>query len=170
MGELVLSMKKVIAILILVLASFISQAQTPKLFLHNVENKIQIGKLAGNRNLAFGVKNIVEELLSENYSLVPTKDAADHSVQVDIVFLDVEQANVSIGIMHQDKQSVVISMVGKLLKGDKVIKTKTATEKSSEVSMSTLVISEAGGFNQTSLSNALKKASVSLTTKLLDKI
>jgi len=49
MGELVLSMKKVIAILILVLASFISQAQTPKLFLHNVENKIQIGKLAGNR-------------------------------------------------------------------------------------------------------------------------
>jgi hypothetical protein len=36
--------------------------------------------------------------------------------------------------------------------------------------MSTLVISEAGGFNQTSLSNALKKASVSLTTKLLDKL
>ena len=170
MGELVLSMKKVIAILTLVLASFTSQAQTPKLFLHNVENKIQIGKLAGNRNLAFGVKNIVEELLSENYSLVPTKDAADYSVQVDIVFLDVESSNVSIGIMHQDKQSVIISMVGKLLKGDKVIKTKSATEKSSEVSMSTLVISEAGGFNQTSLSNALKKASVLLTTKLLDKI
>ena len=170
MGELVLSMKKVITILILVLASFTSQAQTPKLFLHNVENKIQIGKLAGNRILAFGVKNIVEELLSENYSLVPTKDAADYSVQVDIVFLDVESSNVSIGIMHQDKQSVIISMVGKLLKGDKVIKTKSATEKSSEVSMSTLVISEAGGFNQTSLSNALKKASVSLTTKLLDKI
>jgi uncharacterized lipoprotein YajG len=170
MEEQVLKMKKLITILMLVMISFISQAQSPKLFLHNVENKIQIGKLAGNRNLAFGVKNIVEELLSENYSLVPTKDAADYSVQVDIVFLDVEQANVSIGIMHQDKQSVVISMVGKLLKGDKVIKTKTATEKSSEVSMSTLVISEAGGFNQTSLSNALKKASVSLTTKLLDKI
>ena len=163
-------MKKLITILILAMISFISHAQSPKLFLHNVENKIQIGKLAGNRNLAFGVKNIIEELLSENYSLVSTKDAADYSVQVDIVFLDVEQANVSIGIIHQDKQSVVISMIGKLLKGDKVIKTKTATEKSSEVSMSTLVISEAGGFNQTSLSNALKKASVSLTTKLLDKI
>jgi hypothetical protein len=76
----------------------------------------------------------------------------------------------SIGIMHQDKQSVIISMVGKLLKGGKLVKAKTATEKSSEISMSTLVISEAGGFNQTSLSNALKKASVSLTTKLLDKI
>ena len=163
-------MKKIIAILILVLASFTSQAQTPTLFLHNVENKIQIGKLAGNRNLAFGVKNIVEELFSETYSLVPTKDAADYSVQVDIVFLDVEQSNVSIGIMHQEKQSVVIRMVGKLLKGNKVVKTKTETKKSSEVSMSTLVISEAGGFNQTSLSNALKKASVSLTTKFLDKI
>ena len=170
MEEQVLKMKKLIIILFLLMGITPIFAQSPKLFLHNVENKIQIGKLAGNRNLAFGVKNIVEELLSENYSLVPTKDAADYSVQVDIVFLDVESSNVSIGIMHQDKQSVVISMIGKLLKGDKVVKTKTATEKSSEVSMSTLVISEAGGFNQTSLSNALKKASVSLTTKLFDKI
>jgi uncharacterized lipoprotein YajG len=163
-------MKKLITILILVMISFIAQSQSPKIYLHNVENRIQIGKLAGNRNLAFGVKNIVEELLSENYTLVPKPEDADYSVQVDIVFLDVEQANVSIGIMHQDKQSVVISMVGKLIKDGKAIKVKSATEKSSEVSMSTLVISEAGGFNQTSLSNALKKASVSLTTKLLDKI
>lgn len=162
---------KIISLILGFLAvSLIGYAETPKIYLHNVENRIQIGKLAGNRNLAFGVKNIVEELLSENYTLVPKPEDADYSVQVDIVFLDVEQANVSIGIMHQDKQSVVISMIGKLIKDGKTIKVKSATEKSSEVSMSTLVISEAGGFNQTSLSNALKKASVSLTTKLLDKI
>jgi uncharacterized lipoprotein YajG len=163
-------MKTLSLILGFLAVSLIGYAETPKIYLHNVENKIQIGKLAGNRNLAFGVKNIVEELLSENYTLVPKPEDADYSVQVDIVFLDVEQANVSIGIMHQDKQSVVISMVGKLIKDGKAIKVKSATEKSSEVSMSTLVISEAGGFNQTSLSNALKKASVSLTTKLFDKI
>lgn len=162
---------KIISLILGFLAvSLTGYAETPKIYLHNVENKIQIGKLAGNRNLAFGVKNIVEELLSENYTLVPKAEDADYSVQVDIVFLDVEQANVSIGIMHQDKQSVVISMVGKLIRDGKAIKVKAATEKSSEISMSTLVISEAGGFNQTSLSNALKKASVSLTTKLLDKI
>ena len=153
------------------LVSLTGWAQTPKkIYIENVGNKIQIGKLAGNRNLAFGVKNILDESLSDKYDLVPSADNADYTLQVDIVFLDVESSNVSIGILHQDEQAVVISMMGRLLKGDKVIKQKTATEKSSEISMSTLVISEAGGFNQTSLSNALKKASVSLTTKLFDKI
>jgi uncharacterized lipoprotein YajG len=155
----------------LMLISLAGWAQTPKkIYIENVGNKIQIGKLAGNRNLAFGVKNILDESLSDKYDLVPSADNADYTLQVDIVFLDVESSNMSIGILHQDEQAVVISMVGRLLKGDKVIKQKTATEKSSEISMSTLVISEAGGFNQTSLSNALKKASVSLTTKLFDKI
>jgi uncharacterized lipoprotein YajG len=155
----------------LMLVSLAGWAQTPKkIYIENVGNKIQIGKLAGNRNLAFGVKNILDESLSDKYDLVPSADNADYTLQVDIVFLDVESSNMSIGILHQDEQAVVISMAGRLLKGDKVIKQKTATEKSSEISMSTLVISEAGGFNQTSLSNALKKASVSLTTKLFDKI
>jgi hypothetical protein len=112
----------------------------------------------------------LDESLSDKYDLVSSAESADYTLQVDIVFLDVESSNMSIGILHQDEQAVVISMAGRLLKGDKVIKQKTATEKSSEISMSTLVISEAGGFNQTSLSNALKKASVSLTTKLFDKI
>jgi len=162
---------KHILFFILMLVSLTGWAQTPKkIYIENVGNKIQIGKLAGNRNLAFGVKNILDESLSDKYDLVPSADNADYTLQVDIVFLDVESSNVSIGILHQDEQAVVISMVGRLLKGDKVIKQKTATEKSSEISMSTLVISEAGGFNQTSLSNALKKASVSLTTKLFDKI
>jgi hypothetical protein len=42
-------------------------------------------------------------------------------------------------------------------------------ESSSEISMSTLIVDEGGKFNQTSLSNALKKASDKLITKLLGK-
>jgi hypothetical protein len=42
-------------------------------------------------------------------------------------------------------------------------------ESSSEISMSTLIVDEGGKFNQTSLSNALKKASDKLITKLLVK-
>lgn len=160
-------MRKLLFLLVL-LMSFSSFSQDEKIFVANVENKIQIGKLAGDRNLAFGVKNIIEEIISDEYYLVDNPEIADYSVEVDMVFLDVETSNVSIAILHQDKQSVVMSMVGRLKKGKKIVKKATATEKSSEVSMSTLVISEAGGFNQTSLSNALKKASVSLITKLLD--
>jgi hypothetical protein len=40
-------------------------------------------------------------------------------------------------------------------------------ESSSEISMSTLIVDEGGKFNQTSLSNALKKGSGQLITKLL---
>lgn len=160
-------MRKLLFLLVL-LMSFSSFSQDEKIFVADVENKIQIGKLAGDRNLAFGVKNIIEEIISDEYYLVDNPEMADYSIEVDMVFLDVETSNVSIAILHQDKQSVVMSMVGRLKKGKKIVKKATATEKSSEVSMSTLVISEAGGFNQTSLSNALKKASVSLITKLLD--
>ena len=160
-------MRKLLFLLVL-LMSFSSFSQDEKIFVADVENKIQIGKLAGDRNLAFGVKNIIEEIISDEYYLVDNPEIADYSIEVDMVFLDVETSNVSIAILHQDKQSVVMSMVGRLKKGKKIVKKATATEKSSEVSMSTLVISEAGGFNQTSLSNALKKASVSLITKLLD--
>jgi hypothetical protein len=39
-------------------------------------------------------------------------------------------------------------------------------ESSSEISMSTLLIDEGGKFNQTSLSNALKKSCESLINKL----
>jgi hypothetical protein len=42
-------------------------------------------------------------------------------------------------------------------------------ESSSEISMSTLIVDEGGKFNQTSLSNALKKASDSLVKKLFGK-
>ena len=40
-------------------------------------------------------------------------------------------------------------------------------ESSSEISMSTLIVDEGGKFNQTSLSNALKKGCDKLVTKLL---
>ncbi len=35
------------------------------IWVEGVDNQVKIGKLAGNRNLAFGVKNILEEFLQE---------------------------------------------------------------------------------------------------------
>jgi hypothetical protein len=43
----------------------------------------------------------------------------------------------------------------------------TVEESSSEISMSTLIVDGGGKFNQTSLSNALKKGCDKLVTKLL---
>jgi hypothetical protein len=82
------------------------------IYVEKVTNKVVIGKLAGNRNLEFGVKNVLEEFL-------------------------------------QDKGYNISS--------------------DAEISMSTLIIDEGGKFNQTSLSNALKKGCDKLVTKLFEK-
>ena len=59
-------------------------------------------------------------------------------------------------------------MKGILYKDGKKDKEVMVEESSSEISMSTLIVDEGGKFNQTSLSNALKKGSGKLITKLLE--
>ena len=132
-----------------------------------VENQVKIGKLAGNRNLAFGVKNILEEYIQEKgYDL--SQDAKYH-LKVNIVYLDVLTTKTNISVFHKGEEEVVVRLQGILYKEGKKEKEVVVEESSSEISMSTLIVDEGGKFNQTSLSNALKKASDKLITKLLNK-
>jgi len=132
-----------------------------------VENQVKIGKLAGNRNLAFGVKNILEEYIQEKgYDL--SQDAKYH-LKVNIVYLDVLTTKTNISVFHKGEEEVVVRLQGILYKDGKKEKEVVVEESSSEISMSTLIVDEGGKFNQTSLSNALKKASDKLITKLLGK-
>ena len=132
-----------------------------------VENQVKIGKLAGNRNLAFGVKNILEEYIQEKgYDL--SQDAKYH-LKVNIVYLDVLTTKTNISVFHKGEEEVVVRLQGILYKDGKKEKEVVVEESSSEISMSTLIVDEGGKFNQTSLSNALKKASDKLVTKLLAK-
>lgn len=130
-----------------------------------VENKVQIGQLAGNRNIAFGVKNILEE-----YLVVKEYDLSDDSktvIKVEILYLDVFKSESNISVFHRSTDAVVIRLRGKLLKDGKVIKQAIVEESAEEVSMSTLLIDEGGNFNQQNLSSALKKSCNSLINKLL---
>ena len=137
------------------------------LWVESVENQVKIGKLAGNRNLAFGVKNILEEYVQEKgYDL--SQDAPYH-LKVNIVYLDVLSTKTNISVFHKGEEEVVVRLQGILYKDGKKEKEVVVEESSSEISMSTLIVDEGGTFNQTSLSNALKKASDKLITKLLGK-
>lgn len=130
-----------------------------------VTNEVKIGKLAGNRKLEFGVKNILEEYLQEKgLELSPS---ATQKLKVSIIFLDVLSTKKNISIFHSGEEEVVIRLKGTLYKDGKKDKEVIVEESSSEISMSTLIIDEGGQFNQTSLSNALKKGSDKLITKLL---
>jgi hypothetical protein len=114
--------------------------------------------------LAFGVKNILEEYLQEaGYDL--SKDAP-YKLKVNIVYLDVLSTKTNISVFHKGEDETVVRLQGILYKEGKKVKEVVVEESSSEISMSTLIVDEGGKFNQTSLSNALKKASDKLITKL----
>jgi hypothetical protein len=137
------------------------------IWVESVENQVKIGKLAGNRNLAFGVKNILEEYVQEaGYDLT---QSAQYKLKVNIVYLDVLTTKTNISVFHKGEEEVVVRLQGILYKEGKKVKEVVVEESSSEISMSTLIVDEGGKFNQTSLSNALKKASDSLIKKLFGK-
>jgi hypothetical protein len=134
------------------------------IWVESVTNNVKIGKLAGNRNLEFGVKNVLEEYLQDKgYDLTPS---APNKLQVQIVYLDVLTTKKNVSVFHKNEEEVVIRMKGILYKDGKKEKEVVVEESSSEISMSTLIVDQGGKFNQTSLSNALKKASDKLITKL----
>jgi hypothetical protein len=137
------------------------------IWIQSVTNDVKIGKLAGNRQLEFGVKNILEEYLQEKgLDLTPN---APNKLAVQIVYLDVLTTKKNISVFHKNEEEVVIRLKGILYKDNKKVKEVMVEESSSEISMSTLIVDEGGKFNQTSLSNALKKASETLITKIFEK-
>jgi hypothetical protein len=136
------------------------------IYVESVSNKIQIGNLAGNRNLEFGIRNILEEFLQEKeYDLNPESKT---KVSVEIVYLDVLKTKSNLSVFHKNEESVVIRLKGILKVDGKKIKETIVEESSSEISMSTLAVDNGGQFNQQSLSNAIKKSCEKLVDKLFE--
>lgn len=133
-------------------------------YVESVKNNVRIGKLAGNRQLEFGLKNILEEYLQEkDYSI---NSASQNKINVEIIYLDVLTTKSNISVFHKSEEEVVIRLRGTLHQNGKKVKDVIVEESSAEISMSTLIVDEGGKFNQTSLSNALKKGCEKLITKL----
>jgi hypothetical protein len=151
----------------LLFSFFSSKAQT--IFIEPVFNNIKVGAFEGNKNLAFGVKNIIEELINEgdSLSLIADINSAVYRLQVELIFFDIVTTNSGIGIFHEDKVTTIIRMKGILYKGDKKIKQVYSEGKSTEISTSTLIVDEGGNFNQQSASSAIKKTTQTLITKLM---
>jgi uncharacterized lipoprotein YajG len=146
----------------------LSQDINSKVSVNTVKNSVKMGPMTGNANLTMGVKNIIQEVLQDKgYSLV-NKEEADLFVEVEIVYMDQQKTATNISIFHKDENTVVIRMLGKLInKSGKVVKKELVTDESSEISTSTLLISENGEFNSTVMRNALKKTCVQVVNKLL---
>ena len=150
--------------LLLSLSLAIAPPQEKVIDIEKITNSIKIGKLAGNRNLEFGVRNVLEEYLFEvGYDLNPN---APLKLQVELVFLDVLKTKRNFSVLHRNNEAVVIRLKGTLFRNGEKIKEVSAEESSSEISISTVIIDNGGQFNQTSLSNAIKKACETLILEL----
>lgn len=153
---------------LLVLSSYKLGNTTQKVCVNSVINNIKVGPLTGNKNLAFGVKNVLQEAIQDKgYSLTNDRFDADLIVDVEITFFDIEKTQKGVAVFHQDENAVVVRMNGKLSDGNgQSLKTISAEDRSSELSTSTLLISQDGQFNSTVQRNAVKKACVAVVNKL----
>jgi hypothetical protein len=145
----------------------VSVKSQTSLHLDSVENKIKIGKMASNRNLAFGIRNILEEYLQEKD--INLTDKANHSLKVEIIFLDVLTTSGNLSVFHKSEAKVIIRLKGFIIDktNNQIIKSTVAEESASEISMSTLVVDTGGKFNQQNLSIAIKKCCEKLVTTLM---
>jgi len=157
---------KYLFILLFLMLSVSVKSQT-SLHLDSVENKIKIGKMASNRNLAFGIRNILEEYLQEKD--INLTDKANHSLKVEIIFLDVLTTSGNLSVFHKSEAKVIIRLKGFIIDktNNQIVKSTVAEESASEISMSTLVVDTGGKFNQQNLSIAIKKCCEKLVTTLM---
>lgn len=130
-----------------------------------VTNEIRMGKFAGNRNLAVGVKNILQELLMDlDYDL---SDQASTQINVRLVFFDIKNIGTSVAVFHKDVSLTQIIAIGELEVKGKVKKRTTQKGQSKTISTSTLVVAQDGTFNQQTASIALKKVCEQIIKELL---
>jgi len=161
-------------LLTFILASFLlipghnNVPQTKRVFLLPIENKIALGPMVKNRNLTFGVKNIVLESLQElEYTLADSIQNSDYSLKIELLYFDILQTNTGVSVFHKNDSETILRIKGTLYDSNgKKVKDYLSIGKSSEISMSTLLIAENGQINQQSVSNVIKKSSETLILNL----
>jgi len=130
----------------------------------SIDNKIILGDLAGNRDLAFGVQNVLEEVVQDaGYDLNPNSSL---EITVDILFFDVKKNNVQLAVYSKNTDIYTIIARATLYKNGKKKKQVTAKGQAKSISSATLVVDEGGKFSQANVSTAIKKLCEQLITKL----
>jgi uncharacterized lipoprotein YajG len=155
-------------LILFILVLFHIYTQGQDIYIDSVKNSIPTGPITANKNLGFGVKNILGEALQEKgFNLTNDKEKSEYRLTVEIYFFDIIQTNTGISVIKKQTSTTVLGMKGSLYKNGKLINSKKVEEASTEVTIANLIISEDGKPNQQSVSNVLKKSCQTLIDKLL---
>ncbi len=156
-------MKLLLATFLLILSSNLYAQNAIKV--ESVENKIIMGPQAGNKDLSFGVKNILEEFLQDNgYDLTPT---AKKSIQVELIFFDVKKVTSNIAVYSKSQDITEIIARGILLEDGKKVESVIVKEQAKTVTTATVILDKGGKISESDISAALKKVCEGIITKLL---
>lgn len=129
-----------------------------------VVNSIVMGPQAGNRDLAFGVQNILEEVVQEKgYELNPNSNKI---LKVELLYFDVKSTNMQLAVYGNTVEVTEIIAGAKITLDGKELKTVIVRGQAKSISTATLIIDEGGKFSQANVSSALKKLCEQLIEKL----
>lgn len=129
-----------------------------------VKNNIVIGDLAGNRDLAFGVKSILEEVVQDvGYDLNPN---SNNLLEVELLYFDVQKNSIQLAAYARNIDVYQIVARGIYYREGKKPRKAVAKGTAKSISTATLIIDQGGKFSQANLSSALKKLCEDLVNKL----
>lgn len=135
-----------------------------ELSIKEVKNNIVIGDLAGNRDLAFGVQNVLEEVVQDyGYDLNPN---SLNTLEVELLFFDVQKNNVQLAAFAKNIDVYQIIARGVYKQDGKKEKKAVAKGTAKSVSTATLILDKGGKFSQANVSTAIKKLCEDLINKL----
>ena len=127
--------------------------------INDIKNSIQTGPLVGNRNVGFGLKNILEEVVQDqDYNL---NDRSDNVLDVELIYFDVKRTQSNIALYSKSSSQTEIIAIAKYKK--KKVKVKGTAK---DITTSLILLNEQGKFTQNSVSVALKKLSENIIKKL----
>jgi uncharacterized lipoprotein YajG len=153
---------KLLCILIFLLGINLYSQESIKV--DEVKNNIVMGPQAGNRDLAFGVQNILEEVIQEKgYELNPNSTKV---LKVELLYFDVKSTNMQLAIYGNSVEVTEIVAAAKLTLDGKELKTVVVKGQAKSISSSTLIIDAGGKFSQANVSSALKKVCEQIIEKL----
>jgi hypothetical protein len=155
---------KLFLISLLTLITTTLSAQTA-VRVESVENKIQVGPHAGNRDLSFGVKNILEEIIQDKgHDLVPT---ATTTLQIELIYFDVKKVSMQIAVYGKTSDITEIIAKGTLYENGKKKKSVIVKEQAKTLTTSVVILDKGGKISDSDISAALKKTCEGLINQLL---
>ena len=115
--------------------------------------------MVGNRNVGFGLKNILEEVVQDqDYNL---NDRSENVLDVELIYFDVKRTQSNVALYSKSSSQTEIIAIAKYKK--KKVKVKGTSK---DITTSLILLNEQGEFTQNSVSVALKKLSENIIRKL----